>query len=90
MAFEPEVQVTPVDVIRTEITIIHQEGSDPILGPEVQAVRFVAYIKRSDGSTITRSGDLWPHLTTTQRNQLLAFDAAMWTKANAEFIPTPP
>lgn len=35
------------------------------------------------------SGDLIPHLTTQQKNQILAFMDDMWAKAEEKLLPSP-
>lgn len=87
MPFDREQPVTPVSILRTEYHIIHQEGDDLMLGPEIKAIRFRVYVKRSDGTIVMRDGDLWPLMTAAERTNLLAFDQKYWDKAEVEFLP---
>lgn len=84
MAFDKEPTRTANDIGRIEITLSDNPRADP---NESQGVAYIVDIHFSDGSVIQRRGDLWPHLTTAQKNTIANFMANMRTKAVNEFLP---
>lgn len=83
MAFTQEPVRTPVAIADIEVRLFDPE---PNTGQQANAF-YSVQIKMSDGTIVVREGLLTPHLTQTQVNQLLAFMAAMRTKAANEFLP---
>jgi hypothetical protein len=83
MAFAKESARTPVAIerIRVELTT-HAPGSEG-----VPSAWYFVQVRFSNDSIEERTGDLIPHLTTAQTNQLLAFMATLRTKAISEFLP---
>lgn len=83
MAFPTEPVRTPVDIADISIQLFDPEpGSGG-----VAAASYSVQVRYNTGEIKVRQGDLVPHLTQTQINSLLAFMAAMRTKANAEILP---
>lgn len=82
MAFTREPSRAP-----TAIADVSMQLYDPDpTGSEVASASFSVQVAMSDGSVMVRTGDLAPHITTAQRNSLLAFMAALRTKAIAEIL----
>ena len=83
MAFPRETPRTPVSIrdISIELSDLVRSGD----GHECEA-RYAVQVAMSDGSMVVRHGDLLPHITTAQRNSLLAFIQSMRTQANAQII----
>lgn len=89
MAFIQQPIAAPTSIGDIQITLYDPgEGSAATGGiPNVQGVHYTVQVVYSDGSVRALSGNLVPHLTTTQINGLLSFVAAMRVKANAEILP---
>jgi len=88
MAFgrEPTVTATGIGNIVIELSdLILTDGS----GDHKYLGTYNVKVLRSDGSEVTRSGNLLPHLTTAQRNGLQSFMQALRTQAEEELLPTP-
>ena len=89
MAFDPEdsVQRTPTE-IRT-ITLELFSGLYDDDSPEgKQYIHFEVRIDDQFGQPMNwRRGDLAPHLTTAQKQQLIDFMAMLRTKAESEILP---
>lgn len=83
MAFAREVVRTPTAIGDITIQLF---SADPTVGPQ-SAAHYRVHVVMSDGGVKVVEGDLVPHLTQTQINSLLAFMAAMRTKAVAEILP---
>lgn len=88
MAFTREAIRTPVAVGEIHIELIDAPLGLPPAMPATKGATYRVQILYSDGTTDWRNGDLVPHITQNQINQLLAFMDAMRTKAVAEFIGT--
>jgi hypothetical protein len=83
MAFQREAARTPAAIGDIEIRLF---SPDPT-GADSAGATFWVQVKMSDGTTEVRSGNLSPHITTAQRNALLAFMATLRTQAAAEILP---
>lgn len=83
MAFAREASRVPVAIADMEVRLF---DPDP-LGTETAGAAYSVQIRMSDGSIVTRSGDLVPHISAAQRNSLLSFMQTLRTKAIAEFLP---
>lgn len=83
MAFTRETPRTPLAIADIAITLF---DPDPT-GAEPPAASYSVQVRFSDGSINVLTGDLVPHVTTTQINQLLAFMASLRVKAVAEILP---
>lgn len=85
MAFQPQHPVTRNPVIR-DIEITLKRTTEPDEPP--QSVEYRITIDDQFGHPMNHlHGDLIPHLTTGQKDQLIAFMDAMWAKAQDEVIP---
>lgn len=82
----------PAHPIRTPVAIgdliIELQQPTPNGGGQPRTFYTVQVIY-NDGTRQTLTGDLQPHLTTAQINNLLAFMASMRTKAESEILPAP-
>lgn len=81
MAFTHEAGRTATSIGRIEILLRDFPSETP-----AQTVLYQVQVIFSDGTDVQRAGNLAPHLTQTQINQLVAFMDSMRTKAVAEFI----
>ncbi len=71
-----------------DLSIVLIDYADPEPGQERQQARFEVQVKGADGEVIrVMNGNLAPHLTQQQINQLKAFMDAMRAKAEAEILP---
>jgi len=71
-----------------DLSIVLIDYADPEPGQERQRARFEVQVKDASGEVIrVMNGDLAPHLTQQQINQLKAFMDAMRAKAEAEILP---
>lgn len=85
MTFQRQQPVTRNPAIR-DIEITLKRTTDP--DEPSQSVEFRIAIDDQFGRPMNHlHGDLIPHLTTPQKNQLIAFMDAMWTKAQEEVLP---
>lgn len=85
MTFQQQQPVTRNPVIR-DIEITLKRTTDP--DEPQQSVEFLITIDDQLGHPMNHlHGDLIPHLTTPQKNQLIAFMDAMWAKAQEEVLP---
>ena len=85
MAFQPQHPVTRNPVIR-DIEIILKRTTDP--DEPSQSVEYRITIDDQFGHPMNHlHGDLIPHLTTPQKDQLVAFMDTMWAKAQDEVLP---
>ncbi len=89
MAFDPKPQVqrtaTKVRTITVEL-FYGLDEEDSSYGDRY--ARFEARVDDQFGQPMNwRRGDLIPHLTTAQRNQLIAFMNILRTKAESEILP---
>jgi len=92
MAFDPELPRTAVSIqdISIELVDLKNPGLDPNGDPITPyGARYNVQIVMSDGSIVVRQGNLVPHITTAQRNSLIAFMQAMRTQAETQFLAAP-
>lgn len=83
MAFPAATAPTPTAIADIEVQLYNPDPT----GDAVAGATYSVQVKYSDGSIKVLTGDLVQHLTPTQINSLLAFTAAMRTKAIAEILP---
>jgi len=84
MAFDLEQTITATE-IRSVVAILKDSFDEG--GAPVQSAHYQVEIGRSDGSRVSRRGNLVGHITTAQRQALLDFMAALRTQAEEEFLP---
>lgn len=84
MAFEREVPRVAVAIGDIALSVFDPDPTQT----ESASADVAVQIKTNEGTIIVRSGSAAPHLTTQQRNQLLAIMVSLRTKAVAEFLPT--
>jgi hypothetical protein len=93
MPFQSVQTSVPTTVRGIRITLIEQPDYASMDNPEPHTLRLVEYdveVLDQNGARMIfphSSGDLVPHLTQTQINNLLAFMSSMRAKATAEFLP---
>lgn len=83
MAFVREPVKTPNAIGDIGIELFNPDPT----GTGVAGATYSVQVRYSDGSLSVLTGNLVPHLTQAQINSLLAFTAAMRTKAVAEILP---
>lgn len=82
MAFTPEGNRVPTSI--GDIVIVLRDT----VNPSAQTANYQVRVLDANGRELSgQSGDLVPHLTQTQINQLQSFMTAMRTKAVAEILP---
>lgn len=85
MAFQEEPTRTPESI--GAIAVILKDK--PATGEEgaIKSAHFDVKVVLSDGTVVTRRGDLQPHLTPAQIDGLLAFMADLRAQAEVEILP---
>lgn len=84
MAFDKEPTRTPMAIRRIVITL--EDGVITSTSETYQTANFEIQIELSDGSAVTRRGNLVPHITAGQRQGLLDFMANLRAQAEAEIL----
>ncbi len=86
-----ETPVTRIPHIGTvRIELVRTVNPSELEDGKLQEVNFVVLVDDQFDNHIDkdmRDGDLIPHLTTAQKNQLIAFMDTMWIKAENEILP---
>lgn len=82
MAFTQEPTKTPTAIGSLIVELFLPDPSTQ----ELPGASFKVQIKLSDGTTVMRNGDLIPHLTAQQINQLTAFMTELRLKAEDELL----
>jgi len=85
MAFDAEPTRTPTSIGNIIITL--KDAVSPPSASPYQAAYFDIQIVFSDGTYITRTGDLVPHITPAQRQGLIDFMDSLRTQAESEVLP---
>lgn len=80
MAFTKETARTPVAIEDIEVRLFTTATGG-------QTADFSVQVRFDDGSLVVRTGDLLPHLTQAQSNQLQTFMATLRSKAVSELLP---
>jgi len=88
-AFDPHTPIGLTPHIGTvRIELVRTVNSQELLDGKLQMVTYMVLVEdQFDNHMDLRSGDLIPHLTTGQKNQLIAFMDSMWVKAETEILP---
>jgi hypothetical protein len=89
MAFQPEPTRTPTAI--GAITVFLKDSPERVEDgetvPAYKSAHFDVKVVLSDGTVVTRRGDLQPHLTQAQIDGLLAFMADLRAQAEEEILP---
>lgn len=84
MAFQIEPTRVPVEI--GNIVVILKDAVETGEEPAYQSAHFDVKILLSDGTVVTRRGDLIPHITVAQRQALMAFMNDLRTQAVQEIL----
>lgn len=83
MAFDQEPTRTPTAI--GSIVVALKDAFDGE-GTPYQSAHFDVKVELSDGTVITRRGNLVPHITAAQRQGLMDFMASLRAQAEAEIL----
>lgn len=88
MAFVPEPTRTPMEIGDIRVSLVDAVARDGTtrMEPAYQAAYFDVRIILSDGTAISRSGDLVPHITPAQRSALMDFMAGLRVQAEEQIL----
>jgi hypothetical protein len=84
MAFQKEPTRTPAAIGNIVVILKDAVGIDE--EPAYQSAHFDISIELSDGTVVTRRGDLAPHITTEQHQALMSFMADLRPQAVNEIL----
>jgi len=91
MSFELEPVRTPESlgtiVVVLKDTFIAEDGGEPA---PYQSAAFQVNVILDDGTTISRRGNLVPHITAAQRTGLMAFMESLRTQAEEQILGVVP
>lgn len=75
--------ILPVDLNGLEIRLFKAAPGDVQQGDSAE---FVVWVRYDSGLVQERAGDLWPHLTSQERTQVLAFMNTLYERAYTRII----
>jgi len=89
MEFDPQETKTAVGIGNIVVVLkdaVEVTGDDP--QDAYQSAHFQIVIEMSDGTTVTRKGNLQPHLTPQQITALMTFMDSLRSQAESQILPT--
>lgn len=84
MAFDPQESKVPTEI--GNMVVILKDAITSGEDPAYQSAHFEIKIVMSDGSEVTRRGDLVQHITTVQRQALMGFMNSLRTQAEDQIL----